>query len=134
VSFGVVACGGEVWIRLGNGYKFQLRASWGSLLHNDQATKRIWYETQFFKGRASAQMFQAKFEIPNLRNLFAASRTEEEERTYSRTAVSFPSPIPQDSCLLTVPVLQFAAVCWFHRGFQFHCTAYTAAVEINQKR
>ncbi|KAA8913636.1 hypothetical protein FN846DRAFT_902701 [Sphaerosporella brunnea] len=28
----------------------------------------------------------AKFEIPNLRNLFAASRTEEEERTYSRTA------------------------------------------------
>ncbi|CCX31799.1 hypothetical protein FPQ18DRAFT_329135 [Pyronema domesticum] len=28
----------------------------------------------------------AKFEIPNLRALFAASRTEEEERTYSRTA------------------------------------------------
>jgi len=28
----------------------------------------------------------AKFELPNLRKLFAASRTEEEERTYSRTA------------------------------------------------
>lgn len=33
---------------------------------------------------------QASFELPNLRKLFAASRSEQEESAYSRTAVSHP--------------------------------------------
>lgn len=45
----------------------------------------------------SDPFLQAKFEIPNLRNLFAASRTEEEERAYSRTAVSSPHAASRES-------------------------------------